>query len=1575
MNSDDLIDQITKGIEYDKSQITVDSILEDLINTDTNISNLVNKSNEGQDKKLNINKEGEKKEDINKILNEVKSENHKESKDINIDDILKEDTNQILKEATNEEDIAQILKEKPKEIPNDLINEILNENKNEKEKEKEIQEKIKKEDIKEDKKEKEKEEKKQDIKKEEKKEKEIDLIKKEREEIMKKELELKIEVDIKRKQEEMLRKQEEEKMKKKKEEERKKLDIFFPQFPNPVDFVQYIEILWINTKISGEMRNFLLQNHRKKNIKFNTPISETNFFLDINRKIVDKNIKLIYSKKDYLITCTIKGEITIFSLKNQKGRFKLYPKNLQNKEITCLDVAGDLTDILCGYIDGTIALINIESGEAKYINNKLYKDSPVLEIKIEKKTKENNEIFFISSGEDKQVFYCSVKKKIFWKFNSNLIIRNNIPFYMIKFVRLLPKISNYRAFNKYVLLGCFDEIKLFCLEPTIKQIFSAKKPEYIKENLVPDAQIGIGRAPEVFTRFAKQEEKISLILIISWANIIYFYKLKVIDENISEEVNQIGYYISEFNILRTGFLNASIVYSLDQTYGIKILDTSKINQGKIAIENGLPVAPKNNFLAEIERNKHISEYISNEKKKLDFKGNEFEIYLYSIVENDCSLQILGKKEIYGFNLISWDTFLKNLQQNNDFLNLFSVAIDIYRGKITFFSHIPDDMYLKQKVGDFMKAIIPEYVHLTLKEKKSNIKDPKEEEKILQCINIVIEACIELEAVEFLLRIIEPLFEGKEYGDIFLDRFEPFILCDKIIKYILSSDIILNLIDLYNKKDKLEILSQLLLHINIVALDKPEIKAKLEEINLIIPLIYLYHNGKYQDYFAPLKKMFDYFNAKQDWNKQLINEEDNLINYSNAITNNLITLKKVQNSKEYNGHRILWYIKWCLTGKKFPDNSIKMQENLFNELVPKIAYWLLDEKVIEELLKFDPKNYFIIYKNILTIDSLYNKLALVFNDEKFKSLVLSSHKLEDKIFNVNGPIEIIDYIVEFCKKKDEHKIYFYLYDFIIGISKNNSINIKKELRIESVSYILKYYKQTIKKLNNQEVESLINIIKEFLKDERFNIEDYNHILKSSIDKIFDDIKLFLLEKVENYRGCLELYLDKDSNIRNREQQVYPWLNKIINKAKKDSSQYNDLLEAIKDNIYSLISISLNEFYYFTRQIFQNLRKEVIDKLEKEPNLQLDYIELIIQSLIKKDFDFDEEAEEIKNILILHVKLLCQLKQFDKIVPAFKSYPLYPVEECLSWCEISKAEEACIYLYMKEGSIEKAFDLSISKLDIIFNKISENIKLENNEEEIKNLINAFKKSLSHVKSTCEDNDKNVEDLWFKLLDILYNYQNESVKLIKKYENFSEKKKNSDILYQSISNDIKDLTEKMCSFVSVKRILEVVTDKNKISKFGEYKELIMKLLRIYNNSANILLSVKRLLTSLIFQTEHSFQEFNTKGDLINKNCSKCNKEFKNDKVYKFNCMHIFHKYCIIIKNTKLGKEGICPICQETENESLINVNNENSLIKQNKNIIDENNKEENVYFNKLNQKLDRYDNSFLEKNKIMIQKIFEE
>ena len=222
----------------------------------------------------------------------------------------------------------------------------------------------------------------------------------------------------------------------------------------------------------------------------------------------------------------------------------------------------------------------------------------------------------------------------------------------------------------------------------------------------------------------------------------------------------------------------------------------------------------------------------------------------------------------------------------------------------------------------------------------------------------------------------------------------------------------------------------------------------------------------------------------------------------------------------------------------------MKDELFDVLVLKVTYWLLNQLVIEELLKFNFKNYFIIYKNIFLIKSLYDKINKSSIDDDFKKETLI--KLNEGGIKINDlkPSSIIDYLIEWCKQKNEKKIFFYLYDFIIAISKNNDINIKKELRVESASFILKHYTQTISKINNQEVESLINIIIDFLKDEMFNKDDYKQILSSILDNIFDDVKLFLMEEIGDYKGCLGLFLDEKSNLKNKNDEIYKWINKLV-----------------------------------------------------------------------------------------------------------------------------------------------------------------------------------------------------------------------------------------------------------------------------------------------------------------------------------------------------------------------------------------------------------------------------------------------
>ena len=125
--------------------------------------------------------------------------------------------------------------------------------------------------------------------------------------------------------------------------------------------------------------------------------------------------------------------------------------------------------------------------------------------------------------------------------------------------------SNLKQLKRYVMLGSLESISLYCVDP-LEEIFEIKKPIFIKETVVPDAQIGIGRPPDVFMRFVKKDEKNHLLLIISWGKIIYFYQMPIIDSIYITSYKELGYYVNLFNILRIGFMNNSVIYCLDKSF-------------------------------------------------------------------------------------------------------------------------------------------------------------------------------------------------------------------------------------------------------------------------------------------------------------------------------------------------------------------------------------------------------------------------------------------------------------------------------------------------------------------------------------------------------------------------------------------------------------------------------------------------------------------------------------------------------------------------------------------------------------------------------------------------------------------------------------------------------------------------------------------------------------------------------------------------------------------------------------------------------------------------------------------------
>ena len=223
-------------------------------------------------------------------------------------------------------------------------------------------------------------------------------------------------------------------------------------------------------------------------------------------------------------------------------------------------------------------------------------------------------------------------------------------------------------------------------------------------------------------RFAKKDEKNHLLLIASWGKVILFYQLPIIEGNYIENYKKLGYYINLYSILRIGFTNNSVIYCIDKSFGIKILDSSKINPGEINVSNGQPLFPKTNYLAEIEKGRLGATDVLYQTKIKDSEEKTKNSYLYSIIENndmDFSIIALGEKQLYKFQFISWDTFLNNLEKKGDFLTLFSAGINLFKGKMTCLSNIPEKKVKHKILGDFLKEKVSNYVILNLGEKNSD----------------------------------------------------------------------------------------------------------------------------------------------------------------------------------------------------------------------------------------------------------------------------------------------------------------------------------------------------------------------------------------------------------------------------------------------------------------------------------------------------------------------------------------------------------------------------------------------------------------------------------------------------------------------------------------------------------------------------------------------------------------------------------------------------------------------------------------------------------------------------------------
>ena len=1316
--------------------------------------------------------------------------------------------------------------------------------------------------------------------------------------------------------------------------------IILPKYDNPIDLVNYIEVERAKQKIETSKSCFIFESYKKEsNIKLNfINILPKKALSNLIHKNKDNVLNLIYAKDDSLITGNVEGDINIYSMKDSKLMKSLNEKKVQ-LQVNCFDMTPDGNFLLVGYKNGFIAFWDLTKDKCKCVADNIHKSSciAVQFFKFEEKL-----YYFFSSDSEGNVFKNVIKDGVFmWRIKDSdlLFSQKNNPTFLIKYItysdddkKLNPALETA---SKGVIFASLTNVQVYTVDPNVEKLLEFSKPSFMKDtNYLPDVTVGLGKPP--LSLNIKSDNIIpQLLLTIAWGRVIFLHLLPVVNCQLIEPT-LLGHYVSAKPLIRIGFMAESLVYFFDENKVMKVIDTRRVVMGDLSVEKTLnePIAQANNAICQIDDGRVIAQDIQTQYLLGDFSKKAKETYIHYIIENKKIIHILSKTTLYNISLLNWETCMNSLKKTTEeeWMNLLTKGIEIFQAITPGLAGIPqDEAARKSLVGAYLKEKISEYVKFNINNKETN-------EQIANCITNTIEFCIEIESFGYLFTNIEQLFDSKDYSDLFLSQLEPFILCDKIVGLNIKEDVVLNIMNLYLKKGRIDLLSQLLIHINIKSIDTNTIKLKCEELSMILPLIYIYMNGKEENYFEPISIMFD----KYLHSVSLSNFEGYYKEYEKSKS-----LSEIRRSKQYIGHKLLWYVKWCLRGKKFPNDTKQMNKDKYKNVIARITYWIIEPNVFNEFIKFDEMNYFDILNKLFGNPKLFKIISEAKTYENIDTTKVIS-TFENKITDLE-PISLLTYLLKECEASNNEKIKLLSKELVIKASSNSDI--PKDILISSIEFIFSKYvvKRSITNLTplpddcllKKSEEELSTLSDEFVHllstNANFTNEDFQLLLPKSKNTPFDIVTLFLSKQVKEYQSCLELLLDPFSRIPNREKTLFSWIEMTLMHLKEtDKKEFTKIKEDIGNNICKIGKLNVNEMFNLVNNWFSNEKKSIILKLDDAPEIQLHFIEIIIKQinleLAENENNIQEdEPGEIATLLKTHIKLLCELNQTEKILPNIKKNPLYPMDECLKLCIEHGVSDAAIYLYQSTGDRGKALDIAMKIFEDSFNKIVSNVSSKFFNENIHTLLlQELHEHLNGCIVICERNEQQTDDLWFRLLDNLYLLLTSVTEKKKKEENEGnkEKKTHFEELETMLSMNIKDLLEKMTSYVSIKKIIEKVTEKKNNAEYREFRELLDKMLNSYSNLTKILDSAKQLLHNSVIINENELIRISQKGnDFILKQCDICHKDFhltsRKENILIFRCGHLMHERCAVNENRTEEEDSEmleCKICRKNEIDSSI-------------------------------------------------------
>ena len=399
----------------------------------------------------------------------------------------------------------------------------------------------------------------------------------------------------------------------------------------------------------------------------------------------------------------------------------------------------------------------------------------------------------------------------------------------------------------------------------------------------------------------------------------------------------------------------------------------------------------------------------------------------------------------------------------------------------------------------------------------------------------------------------------------------------------------------------------------------------------------------------------------------------------------------------------------------------------------------------------------------------------------------------------------------------------------------------------------------------------------------------------------------------------------------------------------------------DKLKELLNISVSHFSKLVDKYFDKQQNVIVQQLDDNPSLQLNYIDKYLESSENDDFKTLEFFIEKK------IYLLVNLRQNNKIIDVLKENIFVCNNDFLNKMKKNNIIEAVIYINKTLGNYNEAMNLTIESIKKIKNDILKELLLSKFNNEIllelndKNNI-LIKLGLSICESSSNIRSKHIQQCWVNLLNELYEFKYKLNEFSYKSEINNEKKKIIEDLKKNTGNHIEKILISMTDYNELLPMIDLIS--NKFNKFGtsEFAHLIMQIINSFEKSDAIYKIVEIIFKITNYNELMNFSNENRKGiSFIIDKCDLCKKEINENNIVIFKCGHKYHKYCCYL--LKISDElnpnindtqEICYICkkddidtplylkeviisnspQENNNKIEIDLHTENEEIKKEKN-----------------------------------------